>query len=150
MAKSKTTFSKREKEKDRLRKRQEKEEKKQERKANARNGNNLDEIIAYVDEHGHVTNTPPDPKKFKKVEAADIVIGVQKQVDDYEVEPIRNGTVIMFNPAKGFGFIKDEKTGDEIFVHSNEASFLIKQNDKVSFKVEETHRGKNAVEVSKI
>jgi hypothetical protein len=59
MAKSKATFGKKEKEKNRLKKRKEKEEKKAERKANSNKGKSFEEMLAYVDENGTITSTPP-------------------------------------------------------------------------------------------
>jgi hypothetical protein len=65
MGKSQETFSKKEKQKKKLKERQEKREKMQERKANTKKGKSLDEMMAYVDENGHISATPPDPKKKK-------------------------------------------------------------------------------------
>ena len=65
MARSKETFNKREKEKKRLKQQQEKREKMEERKANAKKGKSLDEMLAYIDENGNLSSTPPDPKKKK-------------------------------------------------------------------------------------
>ena len=65
MAKSQETFSKKEKEKKRIKKRQDKLVKKDERKANS-SGGDLDSMMAYVDEYGNITDTPPDPTKKKK------------------------------------------------------------------------------------
>ena len=65
MAKSQQTFSKSEKEKKRLKKRQEKEAKKLARKEEEKNSG-LDSMMAYVDEFGNITDTPPDPTKKKK------------------------------------------------------------------------------------
>lgn len=62
MAKSKDTFMKREKEKKRLQKIQEKKEKKEQRKADAGNGKNIEDMIAFVDENGNLSATPPDDK----------------------------------------------------------------------------------------
>ena len=67
MGRSQETFSKKEKEKKKLRKRQDKEAKKEDRKANSSKGKELDEMMAYVDENGNITETPPDPTKKKKV-----------------------------------------------------------------------------------
>lgn len=63
MAKSQQTFNKIEKEKQRAKKREEKKKKKEERKANPK-GSDFD--IAYVDEYGNLTDTPPDPSKKNK------------------------------------------------------------------------------------
>ena len=62
MARSQETFNKKEKEKKRLKKRQEKQLKKEERKANSKGGG-LENMLAYVDENGHITDTPPDRTK---------------------------------------------------------------------------------------
>ena len=61
--KSKQTYLKREKEKIRQGRRKEKEEKKLERKSTSNKGKGFDSMIAYVDENGHLSDTPPEPKK---------------------------------------------------------------------------------------
>src|SRR4051812_39479022 len=61
MGKSGETFGKKEKEKKRLKDRQEKQEKMEHRKANAKKGKSLDEMMAYMDENGNLSSTPPDP-----------------------------------------------------------------------------------------
>ena len=65
MSKSKETFNKREKEKKRLQHRQEKLEKMQQRKNEEKKEKSLDDMIAYVDENGNLTSTPPE-NLFKK------------------------------------------------------------------------------------
>ena len=67
MARSTETFNKKEKEKKRLKKQKEKREKAEERKDNVVKGKSLDEMMAYVDENGNITSTPPDPTKKKKI-----------------------------------------------------------------------------------
>ncbi|RYE30842.1 MAG: hypothetical protein EOP42_11490 [Sphingobacteriaceae bacterium] len=62
MAKSQATFMKKQLEKNRLKKREEKEIRKQERQQNASSGD-LESMMAYVNEFGEITSTPPDPKK---------------------------------------------------------------------------------------
>jgi hypothetical protein len=59
MAKSKETFGKKQKEKQRLKKRQDKQQKMEERKANSKKGKSLNEMLAYVDENGNLSSTPP-------------------------------------------------------------------------------------------
>jgi len=49
------TWSKKEREKKKQQKKKDKEEKKQERKENARDGNNLESMIAHIDENGNLT-----------------------------------------------------------------------------------------------
>ena len=66
MARSQETFGKKEKEKKRLKKREEKQKRKEERKANSNKGGDLDSMLAYVDEYGNITDTPPDPTKKRE------------------------------------------------------------------------------------
>lgn len=63
MAKSKQSFAKRQKEIQRLKQRQDKKQKMEERKANASKGKSLDDMIAYIDEEGNLSSTPPDPER---------------------------------------------------------------------------------------
>lgn len=58
-----------------------------------------------------------------------------------------NGTVKFFNDSKGFGFIKDANSSKEYFVHSNGLKEPIKENDEVTFDLEEGRKGLNAVNV---
>jgi len=149
MAKSKETFNKKEKEKKKLKKRQDKQERKEERKANSRDGNNLDEMIAYIDENGNFSSTPPDPKKQTRIKAEDIQIGIRRQEPEDETEKVRTGVVTMFNDKKGYGFIKDMQSQESVFVHANALSVQIKEHDKVTFEVEMGFKGKSAVNVNK-
>jgi CspA family cold shock protein len=58
-----------------------------------------------------------------------------------------NGTVKFFNETKGFGFIKDSDSPKEYFVHSSGLKDRIKENDVVSFDLEEGKKGLMAVNV---
>lgn len=60
---------------------------------------------------------------------------------------MKNGTVKFFNESKGFGFIKDEASGEDIFVHSTGLTENIRENDSVLFEVEQGKKGLNAVNV---
>ncbi len=60
---------------------------------------------------------------------------------------MNEGTVKFFNDSKGFGFIKDDKSQKEYFVHSSGLKDFIKENDKVIFDVEMGKKGLNAVNV---
>ena len=61
----------------------------------------------------------------------------------------KTGTVKFFNTEKGFGFIKDDASGKEVFVHATGLSegTKIRENDKVSFEEREGKKGINAVNV---
>jgi cold shock CspA family protein len=147
MAKSQDTWNKKEMEKKRLKKRQDKEQKKEERKANAKEGVTFDDMIAYVDENGNLSSTPPSGiKRPSTIKAEDIQIGVPKRVDVVQ-DTVRKGTVTFFNDSKGYGFIKDSETQESVFVHMNGLLDPIKDNNKVTFEVEMGHKGPNAVKV---
>jgi len=57
------------------------------------------------------------------------------------------GTVKFFNETKGFGFIKNNETEEEIFVHVTGLIDKIDEGDVVSFDVVEGKKGMNAVNV---
>ncbi len=63
---------------------------------------------------------------------------------------MKTGLVKFFNEAKGFGFIKLDDSGEEIFVHVSGLTEKIKQDDRVSFDVTEGKKGPNAINVKKI
>lgn len=63
MGRSQETFGKKDREKKKLKQRQDKQEKMEERKANAKQGKSLDDMMAYIDEDGNISSTPPDPKR---------------------------------------------------------------------------------------
>ncbi len=104
-------------------------------------------MIAYIDENGNLSSTPPDPKKKFTVKAEDIEIGVPKQEELSPEDLIRTGVVTFFNNDKGYGFIKDKETQESVFVHINSLSEPIKENNIVSFETEMGPKGANAVNV---
>jgi len=151
MARPQETFNKKELEKKRLQKRKEKEQKKEERKASAKEGKSLEDMMAYVDENGNITSTPPDPTKKRAIKTEDIVIGSSNFGSvNQGGGAARKGKVAFFNTSKGFGFIKDSENGESIFVHSNGLLTPIKENDMVSFETERGFKGLNAVKVKVI
>ncbi|PLX04045.1 MAG: DNA-binding protein [Marinilabiliales bacterium] len=148
MGRSQETFNKKEKEKKRIKKRLDKQKKKEERMANSEGGD-LDNMIAYVDEHGNLSDTPPDPANKTKVKAKNIEIGVPKrEKEDLTIE--RKGKVEFFNDQKGFGFIKDIDTQEKFFVHVHGLIDKIQENDMVVFEIERGLKGMNAIKVKKV
>ncbi|GAC1300943.1 MAG: cold shock domain-containing protein [Mucilaginibacter sp.] len=148
MARSTETFSKKEKEKARLKKSKDKKEKAEERKANASKGKSLEDMMAYIDEHGNITSTPPDPSRKIKIDVETIQIGVAKQ-QDVPHDTVRNGVVSFFNESKGYGFIKDMQTQESIFVHINALTEPLKENNMVTFETEQGQKGLSAINVKK-
>jgi len=63
---------------------------------------------------------------------------------------MQTGTVKMFNSEKGFGFIKPDDGGEDIFVHQTGLIDNISRDDKVEFSQERGKKGMNAVQVRKI
>jgi cold shock CspA family protein len=141
------TWSKKEREKKKQQNKKEKAERKQERKENSKPGKSLDDMLAYVDENGHFSSTPPDPRKKVKINVEDIEIGVRKQADIDPADLIRKGIVTFFNESKGYGFIKDKETQESVFVHVNSVLEPVKEHSKVTFEVEMGPKGANAVNV---
>lgn len=139
------SWNKKEREKKKQKERKDKAEKMQERKENAKKS--FDDMIAYLDENGNLSSTPPDPKKRVEVKLEDIQIGVPEYVPPTEEELTHKGKVTFFNNDKGFGFIKDMQSQQSLFVHANNLSEPIKENDKVSFEIEMGQRGPMAVNV---
>lgn len=64
---------------------------------------------------------------------------------------MKTGTVKFFNEAKGFGFITDDTTNEEFFVHVTGLNGgQIQQNDRVEFETQEGRKGVNAVNVRRV
>jgi|SRR5688572_12697342 len=143
------TFNKKEKAKKKQQKKQEKEQRKADRKANSKPGQSWENMMAYVDEYGNITTTPPDPNKKQVINTNDIVIG-SRNIEGLEPDPARKGRVTYFDTAKGYGFIKDLKSQESIFVHSKSLTIVIKENDMVTFETERGVKGLNAIQVKKI
>ncbi len=146
MGRSQETFNKKEVRTKKEKKRKEKEKKKLARKENEKKGS-LDDMIAYVDENGMLTSTPPDPTKKKDVKLEDIEIGIPKGDSTEKMDPIRKGIVSFFNESKGYGFIKDSETKESVFVHVNNLLEEIKEGNIVIFEVEMGQKGPTAVKV---
>lgn len=63
---------------------------------------------------------------------------------------MKTGTVKFFNESKGFGFIVPDGGGEDVFVHISALNGLtLRENDKVTYEVEQGKRGLNAVNVQR-
>ena len=60
---------------------------------------------------------------------------------------MNKGTVKLFNQSKGFGFIVDDESQTEYFVHLTGLIDEINENDAVEFELQEGRKGLNAVNV---
>ncbi|MGM0497360.1 MAG: cold-shock protein [Bacteroidota bacterium] len=145
MGRSNETYRKKEVRSKKEKKKKDKEQKKQARKNNEKQS--MDDMIAYVDENGVITNTPPDPSEKEEIQAEEIEVGVPKSEDKEKEDPIRKGVVTFFNDSKGYGFIKDSETKESVFVHVNNLIDDVIEGNLVNYEVEMGQRGPAAVRV---
>lgn len=145
MSRSQETFNKKEVRNKKEKKRKEKEEKRLARKENKKK-QSLEDMMAYVDENGMLSDTPPDPDKKIIHKAEDSQISVPKR-ESVKFDPVRKGIVTFFNESKGFGFIKDSETQESVFVHVSNLEEDIVENNAVTFEVEMGHKGPTATKV---
>jgi cold shock CspA family protein len=138
------SYNKRELEKKREQKRQEKQKRKVERKANAGDGS-LENMIAFVDENGVISGTPPDPENRQEVDTESIAVSTPPK--EKREDPILKGRVEHFNRDKGYGFIKDTGSIEKYFFHISNAPDEISEGDLVFFELEKGQRGMNAVRI---
>lgn len=134
MGRSQESFNKKEVRNKKEKKRKDKEKKRLSRKDND-GKSSLDDMIAYVDENGQITSTPPDPGKKTEVELEDIEISTTRQDPSEKQDTVRKGIVAYFSDARGYGFIRDLTTQESFFVHINNTLEEIKEGNQVSFEV---------------
>jgi CspA family cold shock protein len=60
---------------------------------------------------------------------------------------MKTGKVKFFNESKGFGFIKEDESEKEYFVHASGLIDQVKEDDEVNFELVEGRKGLNAVDV---
>lgn len=140
------SYNKRENEKKKIAKRLEKQNRKEERKSNK--GNSLDDMIAYVDENGMITDTPPEVTKKEEIDLDTILISTPKKEESEEVTEYK-GRVEFFNVSKGFGFIKSLANADKYFFHISNAPEGLVEGNIVFFELEKGVKGMNAINIRK-
>ena len=147
------TFNKKERNKKKLQKRKEKEQRREERRHEpSGKGKSLDDMIAYVDENGNISATPPDPTKIKEVPLEEIRIDVPKD-EPADPDALPTGVVTYFDASKGYGFISNQGTQDRVFVHVNQLAdpgVVLNTGDKVEYTAVKGPRGWQAESVRKI
>jgi cold shock CspA family protein len=146
MGRSQESFNKKEVRNRKEKKRKEKEKKRLENRDSDKKGS-LDDMIAWVDENGMILDAPPDPADKTEIKVEDIMLGVPNREDDVNYDPIRKGVVSFFNDSKGYGFIKDSETKNDVFVHINNTLEDIREGNAVIFEVEQGMKGPTAVRV---
>ena len=143
MAKS-NSFSKREIEKNKRQKRKEKQKRREARKLQP--ADTFEEMIAYVDSYGVITDERPEQDEIEEVKLSDIEISIPpKEPGERKENP--TGRVDFYNERRGFGFINAEDSLGEYFFHRSNVVYAIKEWDRVSFRLEQGPRGMNAVDI---
>lgn len=139
------SWNKKEREKKKRQNAKEKQERKLERKENTKNGNNLEDMLAYVDENGFLESAPPDKSARVEINAEDIVLGIPKMEDQEERR--EEGIVTYYNDEKGYGFIRDNRTKQSVFFHKKQLTGNVNLQTKVSFVITKGLKGPEAQEV---
>jgi len=139
------SFNKKEVQKKKQSKRLEKQKRKEERKASGGSGA-FEDMIAYVDENGMITSTPPDVTNKEEIDIENIEVSTPKK-EEVEEAPLE-GRVEFFNSDKGFGFIKSSKGTEKYFFHVSNAPTSISEGNKVTFELERGQKGMNAVNIA--
>jgi cold shock CspA family protein len=146
MGRSQETFGKKEVKKRQEQKRKVKEQKRSKKKTEGKR-TNFDDMIAYVDEFGMISSTPPDPDKKTVVIAENIELKITKNKPDSVPDYVRKGVVLYFDESKGYGFIRDMESNLKVFVHANNLLEPIKENNIVVF---ESSKGPKGISASKV
>lgn len=63
---------------------------------------------------------------------------------------MNTGTIKFFNESKGYGFIKEDESEKEIFVHVTGLNEEVQKDDRVEYEVVDGKKGLNAINVKKI
>jgi cold shock CspA family protein len=132
MGRSQETSGKKEIRNKKDKKRKDKEKKRALRKQEGKSS--FDDMIAYVDEFGRISATPPAPGEKTEVIAENIELTVSSRKPEDDASFLKKGVVSFFNNSKGFGFIRDNSSGVRYFVHANALLEPIAENDVVVFE----------------
>ena len=146
MGRSQETSGKKEVRNKKDKKRKEKEKKRALKKSEGKKSS-FDDMIAYVDEFGMITSTPPDPEKKTIIDAESIELKVTKNKPENAPDFVRKGVVTFFNESKGFGFIRDLQSNQRVFVHANNLLEPVKENNIVIFEIGKGQKGPSAMKV---
>ncbi len=139
MARNQLTFSKKERAKKQRQKQQEKLEKRELSKSNNNKGKPLEEMFAYVDEFGNISDRPPEKRyEFKEED-------LQRPADP--TEEFRYGKVSYYNEIGRYGFIRDNVTRDTVYFNDRLVNIVLNVEQKVKYKYIRTKQGNQVSEV---
>ncbi len=139
------SYSKKENIKKKVKKKEEKRLQREDRKTNNNKGKSLEDMIAYVDINGNLTDVPPHLQNREED------LQNRKENPNEAIDPAKifNGIINSLN-EKGFGFITEEKSNDSIFFHQSQLKQEVKKYDKVTYKKEVSEKGYRAIDINKL
>lgn len=139
------SFSKKENSKKKNKKLIDKNLRREERKTNNNKGKSLDEMIVYVDVNGQFTSVPPHLQNRDEDLAK-----AAKAAKNNEISQTTHFTgIITYFSEKGYGFITEDVTGDNVFFHQKDITTIVQKHDKITYKKEYTPKGYKATEITK-
>lgn len=146
MGRSQETFSKKEVRDKNEKKRKEKAQKRAKKKSEGKKSS-FEDMIAYVDEFGMLTSTPPDPSKKTVIAAESIELKITKNTPENAPDFVRKGVLTFFNESKGYGFIRDLESNQSVFVHVKNLLEPVGENNIVIFEIGKGPKGPSAMKV---
>ncbi|WP_282628631.1 cold shock domain-containing protein [Empedobacter sedimenti] len=138
------SYSKKENIKKKEKKREEKRLQREERKTNNNKGKSLEDMIAYVDINGNLTDVPPHLQNREE----DLLSRKENPNEAVDPAKIYSGVINSMN-EKGFGFITEDGSNESIFFHQSQLKQEVKKYDKVKYKKEVSEKGFRAIEINK-
>lgn len=139
MARSQLTFKKKETAKKKQQKKQEKQQRREQNKLSNDKGKTLEEMFAYVDEFGNISDTPPtQPYKFKEED----LLPPSDPEDEYLY-----GKVSYYNETGHYGFIRDNESRETVYFNDRLAGTVLELNQKVKYKYTRSKQGNQISEV---
>lgn len=137
------SFSKKENNKKKAQKQKEKALKREERKSNNNKGKALEEMFMYVDANGQLTTVKPEDQEKPEISIEDIRLGAAP----IEEESAEKTGIVTFLSDKGYGFITENSTKENIFFHLNNVTEEVKKGNKVTYEKEKSVKGFSAFNI---
>ena len=105
-------------------------------------------MIAYVDENGVITDTPPTTnEKPQEIDISTIEVSTPRKTDEPVITEYEGRVVILQYVTKGYGFIKKPEKCREVLFPCKRLQDEVTDGNLVTFKLERGPRGMNAVEI---
>ena len=139
------TFSKKEFSKKKSKKLQDKIQRREDRKTNNDKNKSLEEMLVYVDINGNFTSVPTHLQNREEDLAKAKKAG--RELSNNSETEFKG--IVTFYSEKGYGFITEDKTGQNIFFHQAQLTQPVVKHDKVSFNKESSPKGDRAVNITK-